>query len=103
MLHDDRILSEYREVLSRPTFGLATLDVKVLLEFVEWSGEHVSTRPLSVILPDPDDLPFLEAASLGRADALITGNLKHFRPTRGKHDVRVTAPAEFLRRLGPQV
>ena len=98
VLFDDRILSEYREVLLRPAFGFQPTDVDALLAFVEAEGEHVSVAPLSVVLPDPDDLPFLEVAATGGADALITGNLKHFKPRRGHHNVLVTTPADFLRR-----
>ena len=98
VLHDDRILSEYREVLLRPTFGFARSDVELLLEFVESAGEHISASPLSLVLPDPTDLPFLGVAMSGRADALITGNRKHFRPKGGKQNVPVIAPADFLRR-----
>lgn len=100
VLHDDRILSEYREVLSRPAFGFRRSDVDVLLDFVEAEGEHVSAESLTVVLPDPDDLPFLEVATAGRADALIAGNVKHFKPRRGQHGVPVTTPADFLRRYG---
>jgi uncharacterized protein len=96
-LHDDRILSEYRKVLLRPTFGFARSDVEGLLDFVESTGEHVSVEPLSLVLPDPDDLPFLEVAISGAADALITGNIRHFKPRRGRHSALVTTPADFLR------
>jgi putative PIN family toxin of toxin-antitoxin system len=97
VLHDDRILSEYREVLLRPAFRFPRSDVEVLLDFVESAGEHVSAEPLTLVLPDPNDLPFLEVATSGNADALITGNIKHFKPRRGRHSVLVTTPADFLR------
>ncbi len=97
ILHDDRILSEYREVLLRPTFGFARSDVEGLLDFVESAGEHARSGPLSLVLPDPDDLPFLEVATSGAADALITGNIRHFKPRRGRHSVLVTTPADFVR------
>ncbi len=100
VLHDDRILSEYRAVLLRPAFGFSRSDVEVLLDFVESVGEHVSAEPLSLILPDPSDLPFLEVATSGRAEALITGNIKHFRPRRGQQSVLVITPADFLLRCG---
>lgn len=45
-------------------------------------------------LPDPDDLPFLEVAVAGRADFLITGNLKDF-PVESRYGIRVVASAEF--------
>jgi len=99
VLYDDRILSEYREVLLRPIFGFPCSDVDVLLDFVESAGEQVSAEPLSLVLPDPNDLPFLEVATTGAADALVTGNIKHFKPRRGQHGVLVTTPADFLRRF----
>jgi putative PIN family toxin of toxin-antitoxin system len=99
VLHDDRILSEYREVLLRPTFHFPRSDVEILLDFVESAGEHVSAEPLSLVLPDPNDLPFLEVATTGGADALITGNIKHFKPRGGQHSALVTKPADFLRRI----
>jgi len=98
-LYDDRILSEYRDVLARPVFDFPRQDVEILLSFVESTGQHISTKPMTVVLPHPDDLPFLEVATDGAADALITGNIKHFKPRRGQHGVLVTTPAEFLRRL----
>jgi predicted nucleic acid-binding protein len=100
VLHDDRILSEYREVLLRSAFGFRRSDVDVLIDFVETEGEHISAESLTVVLPDPDDLPFLEVAAAGRADVLITGNIKHFKPRRGQHGVLVMRPADFLRRYG---
>ena len=98
-LHDDRILAEYREVLLRPAFGFRHTDVEILLDFLESAGEHVSARPLAVVLPDPDDLPFLEVAISGGAEALITGNVRHFKPRRGEVRVRIATPSEFVRDL----
>lgn len=98
LLYDDRIHSEYSEVLQRPAFGFRRVDVETLLEFVETAGERISTLPAAVVLPDPADLPFLEVAMSGQADALVTGNVRHFRPRRGQHRVDVVAPADFLRR-----
>jgi len=100
VLHDDRILSEYRQVLLRPAFGFARSDVEALLDFVESAGEHISAGASSLVLPDPDDLPFLEVAISGHADALITGSSRHFRPKHGKHDVLIIAPADYVRQYG---
>lgn len=97
LLHDDRILSEYRGVLLRPRFAFSHSDVEVLLDFVESAGEHISTEPLSLLLPDSSDLPFLEVAVSGAAKALITGKVQHFKPRRGQHHVLVATPADFMR------
>ena len=99
VLFDDRILDEYREVMLRPAFGFRTADVEAFLDYVEFSGELVLGRPLKLTLPDASDLPFLEVAVAGRADALVTGNRRHFRPITGHFTVAILSPAEFVARL----
>ena len=96
LLCDDRILSEYHEVLVRPALAFNKTDVEALLDFIDFASEHISGRPIDVKLPDPNDLPFLEVAIAGAADALLTGNSKHFKPVRGRHAVSVVSPAEFI-------
>lgn len=99
LLHDPRILAEYREVLLRPKFGFDPDDVRTLVETMEWIGETVFVRRLPVELPDPDDLQFLEVAAEGRADALVTGNARHYRPAQGRHTIEVVTPRELPGRL----
>ena len=96
VLYDDRILHEYRAVLLRPAFGFRPVDVEALLTWIELEGESVLAPLLKVTLPDPTDLPFLEVAAAGHADALVTGNVRHFKPKGGRHDVVVITPAAFL-------
>ena len=99
ILHDDRILGEYWEVLLRPRFAFDPGEVFLLLDFVEHAGEYVAAERLNVLLRDSTDLPFLEVAAGGNADALITGNLRDFKPSRGHHSVTISSPADFLLRL----
>jgi putative PIN family toxin of toxin-antitoxin system len=103
LLHDGRILAEYREVLVRPKFDFDAEDVRAMLEGIEWIGETVFASPLSAELPDLDDLPFLEVAAAAMADALVTGNTRHYRPVNGRHDVRVLTPRELLDLLPKEV
>lgn len=99
VLYDDRILSEYRAVLARPTFGFRSSEIDALVDFVEVAGESIIVQRLTVVLPDPTDLPFLEVAASGHADALVTGNTKHFKPRRGSHGLAICTPADFIGRL----
>ncbi len=95
LLFDDRILYEYREVLQRPRFAFDTLTIDQLLAFFDRQGERITAFPLQRKIPDPDDLPFLEVALTGKADALITGNKPDYgTPPKG---LKVLNPAEFLR------
>jgi uncharacterized protein len=74
--------------------------VDPLIDFIEVAGEPILGQSLTVVLSDPTDLPFLEVAAAGHADALVTGNTRHFKPRRGSHDVTVCTPVDFLARLG---
>ncbi len=98
LLYDVRILEEYREVLGRDKFGLVEDAVRQFLKRVEEEGQLIIPRPLSRRLPDPDDEPFLEVATEGHAEALITGNLRHF-PRVATAGVLVLTPHDFLNRL----
>ncbi len=95
-LFDDRVLDEYRDVLRRPVFDFKPTDVDALFDYIESKGQPATVPPLAVVLPDPDDLPFLEVAASERANALVTGNINHFKPLRGRHEVKVLTPAAFL-------
>lgn len=79
-----------------PKFSFAPGDTRAFVDGIEAAGEPVFARPLAVDLSDPDDLPFLEVAAAGGADALVTGNARHYRPMRGAHQVPVLTPREFL-------
>lgn len=92
---DARILTEYDEVLARPRFGFDPDSVAALLDFVDFRSEVIASGPLDRRLPDPDDEPFLEVASAGGADCLVTGNLAHF-PVNARAGVPVLSPAEFI-------
>ena len=49
VLHNDRILEEYREVLVRPRFAFDPGHVGLLLDFVEHAGEYVAAEALNLV------------------------------------------------------
>ena len=93
--NDARILVEYRQVLLRPTFHFAEIQVDSLLVQLEADGELVAALPLVERLPDPDDEVFLEVALTGNVHCLVTGNLRHY-PQRHRQGVQVVSPRKFL-------
>jgi putative PIN family toxin of toxin-antitoxin system len=96
LLVDDRILAEYRAVLPRPKFGFDASSVSDLLDLIEAEGVRVTAQPLGIALPDARDLPFLEVAIAGEAEAIVTGNARHFKQSE-RFSVRVETPAVFVR------
>jgi len=100
---DDRILAEYRSVLSRPKFGLTKGERKAVLDLLENIGQHINAPPLALKLPDPDDKPFIEVAVEGMWDFLVTGNKKYFPArvlARLSSSLLVVSPADLISRIG---
>jgi putative PIN family toxin of toxin-antitoxin system len=95
LLYDDRLMAEYAEVLARPRFAVPADRLATLLDALAASGEPVTAEPLALRLEDPDDLPFVEVALAGGADALVTGNRRHFTKAR-RLGVEVVSPADLL-------
>jgi len=98
-LFDARILDEYAEVLARPHFKVDPNEIAEVLGRIESEGECVQAVPVERRLPDADDQPFLEVALSGQADAIVTGNRRHFP---GDLGVKVLSPRELLELLDPQ-
>jgi len=92
---DSRILSEYGDVLHRSKFRFQIDKVVALLDHIEHRGQIVASSPLSDLLPDPGDQPFLEVAVAGQAVCLVTGNRAHFPPNLYQ-GVKVFSPSDFL-------
>ncbi len=98
VLYDDRILSEYREVLLRPKFGFEKRDIDDLLSFIETDGIKITATPVNEPLLDEDDIPFIEVTMSGMADALITGNKRHFKvKSKPAKQIKIMTSDEFLK------
>ena len=95
---DARILAEYRDVLRRPELDLDAREVDQVLALATYAY-HAVAVPLPLSLPDPGDVPFLEVAVASAADAIVTGNVKHFRPREGRVNIPILTPRQFLDRL----
>jgi len=91
ILYDNRIVEEYKEVLSREKFGFNNEYIEALLEYIKQDGTFILADPIDEKFIDEDDKNFLEVAKSGEAKYLITGNTVHF----PKNKLIVT-PKKFL-------
>jgi putative PIN family toxin of toxin-antitoxin system len=97
---DNRLLAEYRDVLSRPKFGLSPRVIKRLLAAFPQSGFHRGTK-VAVELPDADDLPFLAVALATGDKTIVTGNAAHFPPaTMARCGITILTPRAALAIFG---
>ena len=100
LAYDLRVLGEYRRVLSRKKFGIDPWALRMLLEKIVMDGQSIVAPPLNIVLPDPDDLVFVEVAHAAHVEALVTGNARHFpRPLLRTLGVHVLSPTAYLRGL----
>lgn len=77
LCYDQRMLSEYREVLARPKLALDPDRVRHVLDGLTRDGLAVIPPPVKVDMPDEDDRPFFEVALCCDA-LLITGSTKDY-------------------------
>ena len=99
--YDDRILGEYEEVLSRQELHISPPRMLAVIDYIELAGKFVTPNPLSTEgYTDPDDVMFAEVFITSNADALITGNLRHYKPLL-KQNALVLSPAQFMEMYFP--
>lgn len=99
LLTDSRIIAEYDEVTARLRFGFDPVERRILLDTLGNIAEPVVATPLRVTLPDPEDRMFVEVAVAGGADAIVTGNARHFIPRRGRVPVAVLTARQLVDRM----
>lgn len=97
----DSIVTEYREVLSRPELKIRKGLQRQLLQLIRNRSYPVSPRRPLQVAKDPDDNKFIECAEAAGADYLLTGNQRHF-PKFWKK-TKVITSREFLSIVAPHL
>ncbi len=101
---DYKLISEYRDVAFRPehlkAFSYSLEQVGDFIDTLEALATPViisyQPRPLS---SDPNDDMVLDLAINGRADTIITHNVKHFAAPATRYKISVLRPADLLNSL----
>ncbi len=93
ILFDNRILSEYFEVLKRDKFGFPLDLIYPVIDFIKNAGIFVTAEPVSLTFKDEDDKKFYEVFKSGEGEYLITGNLRHY-----PKEMAIISPAQFIER-----
>jgi putative PIN family toxin of toxin-antitoxin system len=98
LVYDARIAGEYRSVLERPKFrAIDRGRIAELLAAVHERGTDLGeVPPWEGAMTDEGDRIFIEAALAGRAEAIVTGNIRHYPSDLG---FEVLPPATLLARL----
>jgi putative PIN family toxin of toxin-antitoxin system len=95
------ILTEYRDVLSRPELEIRKGLRQQLLDLIRKRAHLVNPARTVRIADDPEDNKFIECADAARADYLVTGNVRHF--PRFWKNTKVVTSREFLSLVTPHL
>ncbi|MCX6067248.1 MAG: putative toxin-antitoxin system toxin component, PIN family [Chloroflexi bacterium] len=96
------ILVEIIDVLGRPTFRqkyhIEPDDITAIINLLRLRGEVVTPQRKITACRDPKDDKFLEAALVGEADCIVSGDADLLTMTPFEN-IPILRPAEFLARL----
>ena len=93
-LFDEKILAEYKDVLSRKKFSFPQDMIEKLLNDIIARGKLIDAKDFDEVLPDPKDKIFYCVLMTAREEVdayLVTGNLKHF-----SKEIFIVTPRELL-------
>lgn len=94
------ILTEAKNVLLRPKFGLSSEQVSDIIDtFVETFVLVTPTERVVAVKNDPDDDPVLEAAQTAYARFIVSGD-QHLLSLGVWNDVEILSPAVFVDQFG---
>jgi len=95
------ILTEYRDVLSRPELQIRKGPRQQLFDLIRKRAHLIDAVRTVQITYDPEDNMFIECADAARADYLVTGNVRHF--PRFWKNTKVVTSREFLSLVAPHL
>jgi putative PIN family toxin of toxin-antitoxin system len=75
LIISEAIAREYLDVISRPKFKIPPLEIVTVTEYLLQNAEFVTPdEKIVVIVADPTDNKFLEAAIAGNVDYIVSGD-----------------------------
>jgi putative PIN family toxin of toxin-antitoxin system len=91
LCYDNRIFSEYVEVLKKSKFNFDNILADEFLDFIKYNGEYIIAEPQRVKFDDEDDKAFYDVYKSSDANYIITGNKKHF-----PKEKNIITPREYI-------
>jgi putative PIN family toxin of toxin-antitoxin system len=89
--YDNKMLSEYTEVLKKSKFNFDNLLADDFLNFIKDNGEYIIAEPQKIQFDNEDDKIFYDVHKCSDATYLVTGNKKHF-----PKEKSIITPREYI-------
>ncbi|GJQ35492.1 MAG: PIN domain-containing protein [Anaerolineaceae bacterium] len=75
LIVSEAIAREYLDVINRPKFNIPPIEIVTVTEFLLQAAEFVTPEEqIVVVVADPTDNKFLEAAIAGKVDYIVSGD-----------------------------
>ena len=94
LLYNNHILAEYITVLRQEKFRLNKELNDYIIEYICKEGVFFFASLLKIKFDHEDDKKFYELYKSGKADYLVTGNIKHFPKENG-----IVTPKTFIQKI----
>jgi len=95
----DAIAEEYREVLKRPKFKIESTELDDFFALLLDKAEFViPTETIDVIIDDPSDNKFIEAAVAGNAKVIVSGD-NHLLKLKSFRGISIATAREFMTQM----
>ena len=98
----DSIAREYLDVINRPKFKIPQAEIIAVSDYLLQLGEFVTpTEEIHIIVADPTDDKFLEAALAGKVNFIVSGD-NHVLELKSFREIPVVTAKEFITWLETQ-
>ena len=92
----DSIAREYLDVINRPKFKIPQAEIIAVSDYLLQLGEFVTlTEEIHIIVADPTDDKFLEAALAGKVDYIVSGD-NHLLELKSFREIPIITAKEFI-------
>jgi len=98
----DAIVREYLEVINRPKFKISQGEIVAVSDYLLQLGEFVTPdEEIHIIVADPTDDKFLEAALAGQVNFIVSGD-NHLLELKSFREIPIITAREFISWLETQ-
>ncbi len=102
LIVSEAIVREYLDVINRPKFRISAEEIATTTEYLLKSAELVTpTETVAAVQADPTDNKFLEAALVGRANFIVSGD-GHLLELKSFREIPIITAREFIQQLQSQ-
>lgn len=96
LIISDEIFDEYKNVMKRKKFNMERAKINYALRLIQEIAITVNPKKKLTIVQDVADNKFFECALEGKAEYIITGDIKHIQKLKEYKNIKIVSPSGFL-------